>query len=53
MTAVGRYSFVILCGLAVFVAANWDIITTAWKYREQIRTAASVGESLQTLGVLK
>jgi uncharacterized membrane protein YoaT (DUF817 family) len=53
MNTAGRYALVILAGLAVFVAANWDLVTAAWKYREQIRTAASVGSSLQTLGVLK
>jgi hypothetical protein len=53
LTAVGRYSFLILVALAVFVAANWDTIKTAWKYREQIKSAAAVSGSLQTLGVIK
>ncbi|HJX52556.1 MAG TPA: hypothetical protein VJ801_07310 [Polyangia bacterium] len=53
MNGIGKVSTAIVVLLALWVAANWDAIKTAYKYRAQISAAAQLGADLQSLGVLK
>ena len=51
MKNLGTICTLIVFGLSIWVAMNWQTIKTAYKYREQIRAAADVAGNLQILGL--
>lgn len=53
MSTVGKICTVIVLIGAAWAYANWNALKMAWRYRDEIRTAAETGEALQGLGVLK
>jgi uncharacterized membrane protein YoaT (DUF817 family) len=49
MKNIGTICTLIVFGLSIWCAMNWQTIKTAWKYRAQIEAAADVVGSLQAL----
>lgn len=53
MNTVGKICTVIVLIGAAWVYANWPTVKMAWRYRDELRTAADAGQALQGMGVLK
>ena len=53
MNTVGKICTVIVLIGAAWVYANWGALKMAWRYRDELRTAAEAGQALQDLGVVK
>jgi hypothetical protein len=53
VNTVGKIcTVIVLIGIA-WAWANWGALKMAFRYREELRTAAEAGQALQDLGVVR